>query len=200
MISIGLPKDPAVIVAIGKLAIRHGQLDHGLKLTIRSIRGISVEQALAETKRKSPHQLRALVEEHARNRFGEAPILVRIRELLHRSRQATDHRNSVLDDLWATESDGAPIHAPEGSPGKIPPLAELEAVADNLFSVVKGLDHERHRGFLHEAMEASTAIGVQVPGDALMIVATGEKEDAAPDGLDPAPGGDEKPVALELPL
>ena len=86
MISIGLPKDPAVLVAIGKLAIRHGQLDQGLKLTIRSIRRISVEQALAETKRKSPHQLRALVEEHARNRFGEAPILVRIRELLHRSR------------------------------------------------------------------------------------------------------------------
>ena len=29
MISLGLPKDPAVLVAIGKLAIRHGQLDHG---------------------------------------------------------------------------------------------------------------------------------------------------------------------------
>ena len=44
MISLGLPKDPAVLVAIGKLAIRHGQLDQGLKLTIRSIRRISVEQ------------------------------------------------------------------------------------------------------------------------------------------------------------
>jgi hypothetical protein len=73
MISLGLPNDPSEVVAIGKVAIRHGQLDHGLKLTIRSIRGISVEQALAETKRKSVHQLQALVEEHARDRFGEAP-------------------------------------------------------------------------------------------------------------------------------
>ena len=46
-----------------------------------------------------------------------------------------------------------------GSTGQIPRLAELEAVADNLFSVVKELDHERHRGCLHEATEASTAIG-----------------------------------------
>jgi hypothetical protein len=154
MISMGLPKDPAVIVAIGKLAIRQGQLDHGLKLTIRSIRGISVEQALAETKRKSPHQLRALVEEHARNRFGEAPNLVRIRELLRRARQATDHRNSVLDELWATESYGASIHASERHPLALPRVAELKAVADNLFSVVKELDHERHRGCLRETTEA----------------------------------------------
>jgi hypothetical protein len=96
-----------------------------------------------------------------------------------------DYRNSVLNELWATELDGAPIHAPEGCPMALPRVAELEAVADNLFSVVKGLDLERHRGFLHEAMEASTAIGVQVPGDALKIVATGDKEDARPMGSTP---------------
>ena len=77
--------------------------------------------------------------------------------------------------------------AREAPRGRYLPLAELEAVADNLFSVVKGLDHERHRGFLHEAMEASTAIGVRVPGDALKIVATGEKEDPPPDSFAPAP-------------
>jgi hypothetical protein len=149
MISLGLPGDPSEIVAIGKVAIRHGQLDHGLKLMIRSIRGITVEQALAETKRKSLLQLGALVEEHARDRFGEAPNLVRIRELLHMSRQATDYRNSVLGDFWATKSESAPE----------PRVAELEAVAENLFSVVKQLDHERHRGCLHDATEASSALG-----------------------------------------
>jgi len=154
MISLSLPKDPAVLVAIGKVAIRHGQLDQGLKLAIRNLRGISIEQTLAETKLKSPRHLRALVEEHARNRFGEAPVLARLQELLHRSRQATDHRNSVLDNLWATESERALSHAPEG-----PRIAELEAVADNLFSVVKELNHERHHGWLHEATEASTALG-----------------------------------------
>ena len=38
-------------------------------------------------------------------------------------------------------------------------VAELEAVAENLFSVVKELDHERHRGCLHEATEATTTHG-----------------------------------------
>jgi hypothetical protein len=159
MISLGLPKDPAVLVAIGKVAIRHGQLDQGLKLAIRNLRGISIEQTLAETKRKSSHQLRALIEEHARDRFGEAPILVRIRELLHMSRQATDHRNSVLGDFWAGKSESVPDRAPERKPRGSPRVAELEAVAENLFSVVKRLDHERHRGCLHDTTEASTALG-----------------------------------------
>ena len=42
MISLSLPSDPSEVVAIGKLAIRHGQLDYGLKLTIRSVRGTVV--------------------------------------------------------------------------------------------------------------------------------------------------------------
>jgi hypothetical protein len=171
MISLGLPNDPSEVAAIGKVAIRHGQLDHGLKLTIRSIRGLSVEQALAETKRKSVHQLQALVEEHARDRFGEAPMLVRIRELLHLSRRAADYRNSVLNDFWAAESDAAPIHAPEGRPVALPRVAELEAVADNLFSVVKELDHERHHGCLHEPTEAFTALGDKCIGQSAIETA-----------------------------
>jgi hypothetical protein len=159
MISLGLPNDPSEVVAIGKVAIRHGQLNHGLKLTIRSIRGISVEQALAETKRKSVHQLQALVEEHARDRFGEAPILVRIRELLHMSRQATEHRNSVLGDFWAAKSESAPDRAPEKKPRGSPRVAELEVVPENLLSVVKQLDHERHRGCLQDTTEASAVLG-----------------------------------------
>src|SRR3954462_6595723 len=100
MISLSLPRDPAVLVAIGKLAIRHGQLDHGLKLTIRSIRAISVEQTLTETKRKPLHRLRDLIDGHARDAFGQKPVLNRLQELLERSRQAIDHRNSVLQNLW----------------------------------------------------------------------------------------------------
>jgi putative SOS response-associated peptidase YedK len=38
------------------------------------------------------------------------------------------------------------------------------------------------------------------PDDALKIVVTGEKEDAAPDSFAPAPNADDKPVAPELPL
>src|SRR5262249_21088656 len=157
MHSMQFPKDPPLVVAIGRAAIRHGQLDQGLKLTIGSIRGISVEQALAETKRKLLHNLRELVEEHARERFGEAPVLVRLQELLDRSRRATDHRSSVLHDLWARDSDSAPFHAPEEPPSKMPSVAELEVVANSLFSIVKELEHERYRGLLYEAPGVSSA-------------------------------------------
>jgi hypothetical protein len=104
-------------------------------------------------------QLQALVEEHAQDRFGEAATLARIRELLHLSRQAADYRNSVLSDFWTAESDAAPIHALKNKSRASSRAAELGSVADNLFSVVKELDHERHHGCLHETTEAFTPLG-----------------------------------------
>jgi putative SOS response-associated peptidase YedK len=50
--------------------------------------------------------------------------------------------------------------------------------------------------------DSAEALNMQrpAPNDALKIVATGEKEDAAPDSFAPAPNTDDKPVAPELPL
>jgi hypothetical protein len=38
MIIMAYPEEP-FLVAIGKIAIRHGQLDHSLKMTVRTLAG-----------------------------------------------------------------------------------------------------------------------------------------------------------------
>jgi hypothetical protein len=40
MIYPGLPEDQEVLAAIGKIALRHGQLDYALKMAVRSLAGV----------------------------------------------------------------------------------------------------------------------------------------------------------------
>ena len=48
-----MPEDPAVLAAVGKIALRHGQLDHVLRMTIKSLTGVSMNEALDATARQS---------------------------------------------------------------------------------------------------------------------------------------------------
>jgi hypothetical protein len=159
MIMLDLPQDPALLAAIGKVAVRYGQLEYGLKLTIKSILGISIPDALAATERKTSHQLRESIVKEARRRFGDGLVLVSLKALLEKSREATNRRNSLLHGLWATELNGRQVHRASGHIlGPIPPVAELDALADELYLVGKELNQERRRGFLHQAMQASPAV------------------------------------------
>lgn len=159
MITLSLPTDQALLAAIGKVAVRHGQLDYGLKLTIKSILGISIPEALAATDRKPSARLRELIVKEARRRFGDGPVLASLKAILQRSREATDRRNSLLHGLWATELNGRQVHRANGHTlGPIPPISDLDALADDLYSVGKELNEERRRGFLHRAMQANPVV------------------------------------------
>jgi transposase len=58
MIHMGYPGDP-ILVAIGKIAIRHGQLDYSLKMTVRTLAGISIIEAVDATERPDHRAQRA---------------------------------------------------------------------------------------------------------------------------------------------
>ena len=71
MIIMAYPEEP-FLVAIGKIAIRHGQLDYSLKMTVRTLAGISITEAVDATDRQSSSALRDRVHKLARKRFGES--------------------------------------------------------------------------------------------------------------------------------
>jgi hypothetical protein len=153
MIYPGLPDDHQVLAGIGKIALRHGQLDYGLKMAVRSLAGITIREAIDATARQSSRELRDRVRRLARKRFGEGDVLVRLDAILERSRRATESRNELLHGLWAIELDGGPVmrtHGHEFRP--IPPVAELEAVADDLAQIAKDLNFARLEGFLRDAL------------------------------------------------
>lgn len=153
MIYPGLPEDRDVLAAIGKIALRHGQLDYALKMAVRSLSGITIREALDATARQSSRELRERVRRLARRRFGEGDVLVRLDAILERSRQATERRNELLHGLWAHELDGDPVirtHGHEFRP--IPTVKALEAVVDDLSQVARDLNYARLDRFLRDAL------------------------------------------------
>src|SRR5580658_7924268 len=96
MIYPDLPEDQQVLAAIGKIALRHGQLDYALKMALKSLTGVTIRKALDATARQSSRELRERVRRLTRKRFGEGDVLVRLDAILERSRQATEKRNELL--------------------------------------------------------------------------------------------------------
>jgi hypothetical protein len=51
-IILDLPENLDLLAAVGKVAIRHGQLDHVLRMTVKTITRITIREALGATERQ----------------------------------------------------------------------------------------------------------------------------------------------------
>jgi hypothetical protein len=166
VITFSLPNDEALLAAIGKVAIRHGQLDYVLKMMVKSIERLRIREGLDATERQSTSELRQRVRKLAKQKFGEGPALVRLDALLTRSRRATDRRNELLHGLWAVDlADGREVFRHEGHDwGEQPTVANLEALADELAAIAGELNSARLEGFIKEALEQRGQPAAVVPG------------------------------------
>ena len=156
MITLEIPTDPQLLAAVGKVALRHGQLDYVLRMTVKSILELSIRDALDATDRQGSRGLRDRVRKLANKRFREGETLARLDALLARSRRATANRNEVLHSLWARSKDGELIiRDDDHSFRPIPTVAELEKMADELAEAASELNDARMNGFLKEALAES---------------------------------------------
>jgi hypothetical protein len=150
---LNLPSDPAVLAAVGRVAIRHGQLQHVLRMTVKSILGLPAREALDATARQNFGALRERVRRLAKQRLGEGEALCRLDAILYRAHAVTKHRNRLIHDLWAHDPHGNPIiRDDERQQRPIPDAAALEELAEQIHSVAADLDAARLEGFLATAL------------------------------------------------
>jgi hypothetical protein len=153
MIMMGMPDDTSVLAAIGKIAIRHGQLEHSLKMAVKTFSDVSIEEAIDATARQGGRDLRERVRKLARSRLGEGVALVKLDAILQRAQRATDERNALLHCLWGVELDAGPVMRLEGKPfASIPSTETLEALAETLKQIASDLNIARLDGFLRVAL------------------------------------------------
>lgn len=158
MITFGLPDDPALLAAIGKVAIRHGQHDYVLRMTIKTLLDLTVRDALDATHRQGSGELRELIKRLVKQRLGEGEALVRLRAIMTRSARATQRRNELLHGLWASTLDGEHVIRHDDQTFQpIPTVIELEDLATKFEDVWKELNEARLDGFLKKALEAARA-------------------------------------------
>jgi len=152
MISFHVPKDSEILAAVGEIAIRHEQLNHILKMTVKSLTGVKPAEALKATMYEGSAQLRDRVRKNARKRLGEGAPLVKLQALLADCKRLTDKRNDLIHGLWAEETGNAQIRDAYGNSRPTPTIPELRELADELDQLTGRLNFVRLKGFLFQAL------------------------------------------------
>ena len=155
MMTFHIPRDTKILAALGTIALRHGHLDHILKMTVKSLGKVSIQQALDATAFEGSRELRDRIRKLARLKMGEGNALIQLQALLERCRRATDRRNELIHSLWAQELDGdAKVRTNDHGWKPVPTIDELKTLSAELADLAKELNSARLEGFLAKAIAA----------------------------------------------
>jgi hypothetical protein len=155
MMTFHIPEDQNILVLIGMISLRHSHLDYILRMTIKTLAEVSINQALDATRYHGSSQLRRRILKLAKQRLGEGRPLIQLEALLGRCERATEKRNRLVHEIWAKELDGEPFVRTENHEWEpTPSITALDQLADELKSVTQELNNARLDGFLHEALNS----------------------------------------------
>jgi hypothetical protein len=153
MISFQIPQDKDLLAAFGEVALRHEHMNYILKMTIKSLTDITIEEALAATKCESSRQLRERIKKLAKQKLGEGNPLLKIQAIINNCEQLTNKRNEFVHGLWVSELDGdAYVRDALGENRPLPTVQELTELAKEIEKLTNKLNSERLEGFLHQAL------------------------------------------------
>lgn len=149
-----IPENEQLLAAVGTIALRHSQLDYVLRLTIKTVANLELEEALAATEFEGSAALRRQISKLAKRKLGEGETLLRLQAILEWCRQATDKRNRLVHEVWGKELDGGHgVRNSDHSWDAVPSLEELYVLAEKLVWLRDTLNTARLEGFLREALE-----------------------------------------------
>ena len=136
MMTFHIPEDPAYLQTVGAITIAHGHLDYVLRMTIKSLTGLSVEEARDATNRQGTWKLRNRVNKLAEKRLGEGDARLKLQALLTRCERATEQRDELIHNLCAKELDGPVILQIKGKEwGPLPSVTELDELFGEIYNL-----------------------------------------------------------------
>jgi hypothetical protein len=124
------------------------------EITLKSILGLELHDALDETRRKHSRDLRERIQREARQKLGEGEAFNRLNALVVRSWKASKCRNEYFHDPWCTELDGRHVIRGEDHIFRTAPTVDqLEELAGELRKIRDELNDARLHGFLRDALD-----------------------------------------------
>lgn len=150
-----VPEDRELLAALGEISIRHGHLDHILKMMIRTFTEVTPQEAMDATARETSRYLRDCIKKLARSKLGTGAALVRLEALLERCRRVTERRNTLIHVLCGVDEDGNPVAATDDLDiwELFPLLQDLNALSIDMQKLVGDLKKARSKsGFISLAL------------------------------------------------
>ena len=155
MIMFHVPSDQALLAAFGEVALRHEHLSYILRMTIKSLAELEVDEALDATAFDGASLLRDRIRRLAKQRLGEGKALLQLQALVERCRRVTEKRNDYVHSVWAQELDGEAVRRDSSHQWlPTPSIPELQALSKELLALTQELNLARLEGFILEALVA----------------------------------------------
>jgi hypothetical protein len=129
-----IPEDRKLLAALGEISLRHGHIDHVVKLLIKTFSDLTIQETMDATAREGSWNLRDWVKKLARGKLGRGDALLKIQALLRRADHITERRNALVHILCGKDQDGNPVAATEDLTvwKPLPTVADLDALSADM--------------------------------------------------------------------
>jgi hypothetical protein len=126
--------DDEIALIVGRITIRHGQLDHVMRLAIKRMLGVSIDDPGYATATKGMSKdLREKVMKRASERYAdEQEKLELIESLLDQAETVTRVRNRLTHSVWMQVDGQPPMMYDKDGPYAIPTIEELQVTERQL--------------------------------------------------------------------
>lgn len=148
-VDLDFPGDNTLLTGAGKVALAHGQLELMLRMTIKTLAGLSVQDALDKTAKKKNWELRRDIEINFCQKTTDMTLRQKLKDLLGRCEKLSYRRNKLLHNAWAIAPDGSIVtKGDKHAWGKAPTANDLNDLASKIRECVALLNEARLRGFI----------------------------------------------------
>jgi hypothetical protein len=160
MVQLGIPPDPALLQALGKLAIAHGNLEMVQIMCLKTLNGLAPDEAFEQFRRTPAGVIRENIEKVVVERAGrQSPKEVnKLKELLLDARCASRRRNTYLHRFWACRASAEWVTSPDESLWEpLPAVAAIEDLTAFIQTTTARLNKQRFTGGLIFALAMSAS-------------------------------------------
>jgi len=151
MVNLDIPSEPALLQALGRLAVAHGNLEMVQIMCLKTLTGLAPDKALEKFRGKTAKSIREKIEniivEHAGQ--GQEKRVNGFKELLLDARCASSRRNAFFHRFWAYRDGGGWVTSADESHWEpLPAVAAIEDLIGFIQTTIIRLNEERFQGGL----------------------------------------------------
>jgi len=157
-VNLTLPDDAELLKAVGRVALAHGQLELMLRMTIKTLSRLTVNEAMNATEKWKNWELRVEIEKLFRAKTNDPSLRLKVKALMGQSEHLSDRRNELLHGAFAITNDGSVVAKGADDKWGPPPEPEVfKKLADDIGVLVNDLNEARLRGFIRQVCEEAEA-------------------------------------------
>lgn len=154
MVNLSLPGDGELLAAAGRVALSHGQLELMLRMTIKTLSGLSVSEALNATGKMKNWEIRKEIESLFKRKSAEPAERLKLKAILGKCEQLSEERNRLVHNAWALAEDGSVLMKGDRRAwGEAASADDLNALAQEIGDTVNALNEARLKGFIREVCQ-----------------------------------------------